>query len=152
MKPRAFLKKLHHDKIVEAIREAEKKTSGEIRVFISRKPAKDPVATAQSHFLAMGMDKTREHNAILIFVAPRAHTFAVIGDLGVHARCGNDFWKELADEMSGQLADEMSGHFRNSDFTMGIIHGVHKAGELLARHFPRKPGDKNELPDEVESD
>ena len=92
----------------------------------------------------MGMEKTRERNGVLIFVAPRAHKFAVIGDAGVHARCGDEFWT--------QLAHEMSGHFRRSEFTTGIVHGVQKAGELLAQHFPRKPGDTNQLPDEVESD
>ena len=88
MNAKDFLKKLHHERIVEAIREAEKKTSGEIRVFISRKPTEDPVSTAQAHFVQMGMDKTRDRNGVLTFVAPRAHKFAVIGDAAVHARCG----------------------------------------------------------------
>jgi uncharacterized membrane protein len=144
MNAKDFLKKLHHERIVEAIREAEKKTSGEIRVFISRKPTEDPVSTAQAHFVQMGMDKTRDRNGVLIFVAPRAHKFAVIGDAAVHARCGENFWTELA--------KEMSGHFKKSEFTSGIVHGVRKAGELLAEHFPRRPDDTNELPDEVESD
>lgn len=144
MKAREFLNQLRHDEIVSAIREAEKKTSGEIRVFISRKEFDDPVPAAQAHFIQMGMEKTRERNGVLIFVAPRAHKFAVIGDAGVHARCGDEFWT--------QLAHEMSGHFRRSEFTTGIVHGVQKAGELLAQHFPRKPGDTNQLPDEVESD
>jgi uncharacterized membrane protein len=144
MKAREFLSQLRHDEIVTAIREAEKKTSGEIRVFISRKQFDDPVPAAQAHFIQMGMEKTRERNGVLIFVAPRAHKFAVIGDAGVHARCGDEFWT--------QLAHEMSGHFRRSEFTSGIVHGVQKAGELLAKHFPRKPGDINQLSDEVESD
>lgn len=144
MKAREFLNQLRHQDIVEAIREAEKKTSGEIRVFITRKSIDEPVPAAQEHFTAMGMDKTRDHNGVLIFVAPRAHKFAVIGDAAVHARCGDDFWR--------QLAHEMSGHFRKSEFTTGIVHGVRKAGELLAQHFPRRPGDANQLPDEVESD
>ena len=144
MKAREFLNQLRHEEIVQAIQEAEKKTSGEIRVFITRKSMDDPVAAAQAHFTALGMNKTREHNAVLIFVAPRAHRFAVIGDTAVHVKCGDDFWR--------QLAHEMSGHFRKSEFTSGIVHGVRKAGELLAQHFPRRPGDGNQLPDEVESD
>src|SRR5215469_5455342 len=109
MKAREFVNQLRHDQIVTAIRDAEKKTSGEIRVFISRKHVKDPVRAAQHHFVQMGMEKTRERNGVLIFVAPRAHQFAVIGDSAVHARCGEDFWT--------QLASEMSTHFRKSDFT-----------------------------------
>ena len=144
MKAREFLNQLRHDEIVSAIRDAEKKTSGEIRVFISRKLVDDPVPAAQAHFVEMGMEKTREHNGVLIFVAPRAHKFAVIGDSGVHEKCRDDFWT--------QLAHEMSGHFRRSEFTSGLVHGIQKAGELLTRHFPRKSGDTNQLPDEVESD
>jgi uncharacterized membrane protein len=144
MKPRTFLNQLRHEEIVAAIKEAEQKTSGEIRVFISRKSIEDPLAAAQSHFISMNMDKTRERNAVLIFVAPHSHKFAVVGDVAIHARCGEGFWKELA--------AEMSNHFHDSHFTRGIIHGVRKAGELLARDFPRRPDDENELPDEVEHD
>ena len=144
MKARHFLNKLQHDKIVTAIREAEKRTSGEIRVFVSRHETEDPVADAQSHFIQLEMDKTREHNGVLIFVAPRSHQFAVIGDEAVHARCGHEFWRALA--------AEMCGHFKNSDFTQGIVLAIHKAGEILAAHFPRRPDDQNELPDDVAHD
>ena len=141
MKGRDFLSRLSHDQIIGAIREAESKTSGEIRVFISRKEVEDAVAAAQTQFVELGMEKTRERNGVLIFVAPRVHKFAVVGDAGVHTRCGPDFWQKLT--------AEMSGHFKSSDFTRGIIHGVKKAGQLLAKHFPHRPDDQNELSDEV---
>ena len=144
MKPREFVDQLQRNEIVAAIREAEQKTSGEIRVFISRKPVPDALMEAQTHFQEMGMDRTRDRNGVLIFVAPHSHKFAVIGDTAVHAKCGEGFWQELT--------LEMSHYFRGSDFTSGIIHGVRKAGELLAQHFPRRPDDKNELPDEVGHD
>ena len=141
MKSREFLKRLHHDEVVSAIREAEKKTSGEIRVFITSKAVDEPLEIAKRHFVDVGMEKTRERNAVLIFVAPLTQKFAVVGDTAVHARCGEEFW--------GELAAEMRGHFRQSDFTQGLVHGVKKAGDLLAKHFPRKPDDKNELPDTI---
>jgi uncharacterized membrane protein len=144
MKPHHFVEKLRDKELVEAIRKAERKTSGEIRVFISRKPVEAPVSVAQAHFLEMGMDKTRERNAVLIFVAPRTHKFAVIGDKAVHERCGDAFWLTLA--------GEMTGHFKNSQFTEGLLHAISKAGELLAQHFPRRPDDTNELPDAIERD
>ncbi len=144
MKVRRFLQRLHHRDIVAAIREAEKKTSGEIRVFISRQPVEAPVTVAQAHFVRMGMDKTRDRNGVLIFVAPRSHKFAVIGDIGVHARCGDAFWQRLAGEMTDQ--------FRDSHFNRGLLHAIKTAGDLLAEHFPRRPDDQNELPDEVETD
>jgi len=131
MQPRVFSKHLDHDGIVTAIREAELKTTGQIRVRISPKHIEDPVAAAQSEFLRLGLQKSPERNAVLIFVAPRAHKFAVFGDAAVHAQCGEAFWRELA--------GAMEGCFRRSEFTSGIIHGVQKAGELLAQHFPRPP-------------
>ena len=144
MKAKEFLNQLEHDKIVAAIQKAEQKTSGEIRVFISRHEPDDPIAAAQSQFAHLGMHKTKEKNGVLIFVAPVARKFAIIGDSGVHSRCGDSFWRDIA--------AEMTGHFKKGEFTSGILHGVEKAGELLARHFPRRPGDKNELPDDIAHD
>ncbi len=144
MKHRDFLKQLQHDDIVAAIQSAEQKTSGEIRVFISRKNLDDAVATAQTQFDRLGMTKTKHRNGVLIFVAPRARQFAVIGDVAVHQKCGDVFWQALA--------TEMTGHFKNGEFTAGIIHGIAKAGELLAAHFPPQAGAGNELPDQVEHD
>lgn len=128
--PRDFAKHLDHDGIVAAIHDAEHKTTGEIRVNISPKHVDDAVAAAQSEFLRLGMNRSPERNGVLIFVAPRAHKFAVVGDEAVHAKCGDEFWRKLA--------DAMSGYFKKSEFTPGIIHGVQKAGELLAEHFPRQ--------------
>ena len=131
MHPKHFSKHVRHDEIIAAIRAAEQKTSGEIRISISPKHIDDPVTAAQIEFMRLGMNESRERNGVLIFVAPRAHKFAVIGDEAVHAKCGDEFWQKLV--------DAMSGYFRKSEFTPGIIHGVQKAGDLLAEHFPRRP-------------
>lgn len=144
MKPRAFLNQLDNEKIVAAIRQAEQQTSGEIRVFISRKRVDDPVAAAQAEFERLGMTKTQQRNGVLIFVAPRAHKFAVIGDVAVHQHCGETFWQAVA----SALADD----FKKSDFTSGIVCAIQKIGELFAGHFPHQPDDENELPDQVEHD
>jgi len=129
MHPRNFDRHLEHDKIVVALRDAEHKTTGEIRVSISHKHVDDPVAAAQSEFLRLGLNKSAGRNSVMIFVAPRSHKFAVIGDEAVHAKCGDAFWQKLA--------EAMTGYFRKSEFSAGIIHGVEKAGELLAAHFPK---------------
>src|SRR5213078_794776 len=97
MRTREFLTKLEHDRIVQAIREAEMKTSGEIRAFIQRGKLKsDPLVAAQRKFHRLDMHKTRERNAVLIFVAPRVHKFAVIGDKAIHEKCGDQFWQRVA--------------------------------------------------------
>jgi uncharacterized membrane protein len=141
MKHRHFIAKLDRQLIESAIRAAELKTSGEIRVIIHRKPVADAVAAAQGEFLRRGMQKTRDRNAVLIFVAPTSQNFAVIGDEGVHRQCGDTFWPELA--------ARMTEHFKAGRFTDGLVQGIGRAGELLARHFPRRPDDRNELPDAV---
>ena len=144
MNANEFLNQLRHDDIVAAIREAEQMTSGEIRVFVSHRRTDEPIAAAQESFTRLGMNNTRERNGVLIFVAPRTRKFAVIGDAGIHKKCGNGFWQAVA--------EELSSHFKKAEFTEGVIYGVRKAGELLAQHFPRRPDDKNELPDRVAHD
>lgn len=144
MNAREFLDQLRHEEIVAAIRAAELRTSGELRVFISRREVADAVAAAQAEFIRLGMAKTAERNGVLIFVAPRSRSFAVIGDQAVHEKCGKTFWQELA--------KVMTEHFQRGDFTRGILEGLQRAGDLLAQHFPCRSDDKNELSDEVEHD
>ena len=140
-----FIQQLREDEIVAAIRAAEQKTSGELRVFISRQEdVPDPVAAAQQEFDRLGMTQTRERNGVLIYLAPGPRKFAVIGDTGIHARCGKSFWQELADSMRAR--------FHTGEFTSGIVEGINRAGELLAIHFPRTPDDRDELPNQVERD
>lgn len=142
MRTKEFLSKLEHDQIVQAIRDAEAKTSGEIRVFVQRgKLNADPLVAAQKKFHRLNMHKTQERNAILIFVAPRSHKFAVVGDRAVHEKCGAEFWE--------RIVREMQRRFQSENFSGGLIEAVREVGSLLAAHFPRKPADTNELPDEI---
>jgi uncharacterized membrane protein len=124
-----FIKQLPHDTLVAAIRDAEKNTTGQIRVLISHTSVAHPVAAAQKEFARLNMAESPERNGVLIFVNPRSRKFAVIGDAGVHAKCGDVFWQELA--------QAMTDYFRRSEFAEGLAHGIRKAGELLAEHFPR---------------
>lgn len=145
MRTKEFLSKLEHDRIVQAIREAESKTSGEIRVFVQRGQFKiDPLAAAQKKFHRLGMHKTEQRNAVLIFVAPRAHQFAVVGDQAIHEKCGDDYWQ--------RVVDLMRDNFRGERFTDAIVDAVRDIGEVLSRHFPAEPSDRNELPDQVIED
>jgi|SRR5215470_3861505 len=142
MRTKEFLSKLEHDRIVKAIRDAESKTSGEIRVFIQRGELDvDPVAAAQKRFYRLGMQKTAERNAVLIFVAPRAHKFAILGDKAIHQRCGEDLWQ--------RLVNQMREHFRKQNFTDAIVDAIHEIGDTLAAHFPRRSTSTGGLPDEV---
>jgi uncharacterized membrane protein len=144
MKAKTFLDQLQHKDIEAAIRHAEQKTTGEIRVFVSRHEPAEIIASAQKEFDHLGMHKTADKNGVLIYVAPAARKFAIIGDAGVHQRCGDSFWQAVA--------GEMTEHFKKTRFTEGIIHGLQKAGQLLAEHFPAKGDHPNQLPDDVAHD
>ena len=142
MRTREFLSKLEHDRIVQAIRKAESKTSGEIRVFIQRGKLKsDPLVAAQEKFHQVRMHKTRERNAVLIFVAPRAHKFAVVGDKLIHEKCGEEFWQ--------RIVEGMRRHFQNEKFSHALVEAITEIGKVLAAHFPKTSTPSNELRDEI---
>jgi uncharacterized membrane protein len=144
MNPHAFLRQLHPGTIRSAIAKAERFTSGEIRVFISRHECDDPVAAAQKQFDALGMAKTRLRNGVLLFVAPASQKFAIVGDRGVHEKCGPDFWETLR--------SEMTAHFKQRHYLQAILHGIARAGEVLALHFPPDAHQPRQLPDDVAHD
>jgi uncharacterized membrane protein len=130
MRTKEFLSKLEHDAIVKAIRDAESKTTGEIRVFIQRGELKDdPVIAAQRRFRRLGLYKNAQHNDVLIFVAPRAHKFAIVGDGAIHQKCGDELWQ--------RLVERMREHFRNEKFTHALIEAIHEIADALAAHFPK---------------
>jgi len=142
MRTREFLSKLEDDLIIQVFGEVESKTSGEIRILIQRGKLKgDPLVAAQRRFQRLGMHKTRERNAVLIFVAPRVHKFAVVGDQAIHEKCGDELWQ--------RVVERMRAHFQNEKFSDALIEAVKEIGSVLARHFPKTVRDTNELPDDV---
>ena len=141
MKPRHLIDQIDRHRVETAIHDAELKTSGEIRVVLHEQAAPDALDAARAEFVRLGMEKTNHRNAVLFFVAPVSQTFAVVGDEGVHRKCGETFWQELA--------RAMTEHFKRGDFTTGLVDGIERAGLLLAKEFPRRPDDRNELPDGV---
>ena len=145
MKVTHFLSTLDHDRIVAGIKEAESRSRAEIRVHVSSRKVEDAQKAAAERFEKLGMTATAERNGVLIYVAPASQRFAVIGDTGIHQRCGQPFWEEVAAAMQED--------FRQGHFTDGIVKGVSRAGQALAEHFPRTDrADVNELSDEVSED
>jgi uncharacterized membrane protein len=142
MRTREFLSNLEHDRIIHAIREAESKTSGEIRVLIQRGNLKsDPLIAAQRKFHRLGMHRTRERNAVLIFVAPRVHKFAVVGDEAIHKKRGDEFWQ--------RITERIRTDFQTEKFSDALVEAINEIGTALARDFPKTREDRNELPDDV---
>ncbi len=129
--------------IVNAIKEAEQNTSGEIRVFIeSRCRFLDPLDRAAEIFWSLKMDHTEEHNGVLIYVAMKDHQYAVLGDKGIHEKLGAEFWQKEV-----QLMGE---HFRQNHYADALVQVIGDVGKALSYHFPfDRKVDKNELPDEI---
>jgi uncharacterized membrane protein len=144
MKTRHFFSALDSGRVVAAIGRAEKGTSGEIRVHVTRREPENLEASARERFARLGMTKTAERKGVLFYIAPRVQKFQILGDTGVHEKCGDAFWKETAAEMENR--------FRKGEFTEGVIAGIEKIGEVLKAHFPHGRKDRNELPDEVTED
>jgi uncharacterized membrane protein len=141
MNPKEFLDKLDDSRIIAAIATAEQNSSGELRVYVSHKKRHNALEAAQARFQALGMHKTRDRNAVLIYIVPHTHQFAIWGDIAVNEKCGESFWKEVAANMTRLLKQGL--------LTEAIEQSVKEIGAILARHFPRRPDDSNELPDAV---
>ncbi|WP_213522050.1 TPM domain-containing protein [Nonlabens sp.] len=135
-----FLTASQEQAIIEAIRQAEMRTSGEIRVHLESQ-CQEPIKRAQELFHLLKMDNTKEENGILFYVSVDDKKFALIGDRGIHARVGDDFWSAVRDEVLSR--------FRESEFQNGLIAGIELVGEKLAAYFPWDTDNTNELSNEI---
>jgi len=144
-----FLTPEEETDIVEAIRTAEKNTSGEIRVHLesnsisSVKPFKqiDAIDRAAEVFDLLHMDNTKDRNGVLIYVAVNERTLVIMGDKGINDIVGNDFWESTK--------DIIISHFNNGNMKQGLVEGILTAGEQLKKHFQYNKDDTNELPDDI---
>ena len=139
-KPR-FFSRSEEKLIVDAIRNAELNTSGEIRVHFSKKIVNDVMMDARLAFEKLKMHETERRNGVLIYIVPQDKQFAIIGDEGFHKIAGDDFWKSVK--------DKMQYFFMEGRFAEGMTEGIKEVGIILKQHFPREANDKNELKDEI---
>ena len=141
MDARKFFTTEQQHEIVEAIRQAEANTSGEIRVQIENHCRGDIMDRSAMVFNILKMNETAERNGVLIYLAIKDKKFSIIGDEGINKMVEHDFWNDVK--------DMMAGHFRSGNFTEGIIQGVLRVGEKLKTFFPHKSDDINELSDDI---
>ncbi|PIS29013.1 MAG: hypothetical protein COT43_05000 [Candidatus Marinimicrobia bacterium CG08_land_8_20_14_0_20_45_22] len=132
--------------IAKACSEAEKNTSGEIRVSVfsktpSRLKDKSVMEIALDEFYRLGMDKTRDRTGILLLILLDERKFQILGDAGIHEKVGQSIWDDTAKSLSLD--------FKNHNYRTGVVNVVMKMGAILSEHFPRKSDDVNELTDEV---
>ncbi len=127
--------------VIAAIQEAEKNTSGEIRVHIEPTTDKEAYERAQEVFFQLEMDKTAQQNGVLFYVAYESHLFAILGDKGIDAVVPDDFWQEEV--------DLVIRHFKEEQYAEGLSKAILEAGKKLKAYFPYQDDDINELSDEI---
>ena len=141
-KPQSYFTEPEQARIVEAIKNAEMRTSGEVRIYIENKCRfMNPVHRAQEVFYNLGMQETAAKNGVLVYVAIKDRQLAVFGDAGIHEKVGSDFWNKEVRQMINE--------FKEHHFADGIVHVVTDIGAALTTHFPYDKEDKNELPDNI---
>ena len=141
MKASDFFSKEQQAAIIGAIEKAEQNTSGEIRIHIENRCPINILDRTVQVFEKLKMHKTQLRNGVLIYLAIEDKKFAIIGDAGIHAKVGDDFWNHVK--------EEMLEHFRHGRIVEGIEHAVMQAGIKLKVFFPKQQQDVNELPDDI---
>ena len=136
-----FLTPKEEQEVISAIQQAEEMTSGEIRVHLETELNKDPHERALEVFHLLQMDKTKEHNGVLFYVAVKSKNFVIYGDTGINKLVDNHFWESTK--------DLVINYFKKGEFKNGLVSGILEAGKQLQKHFPIKEDDQNELSNEL---
>ena len=136
-----FLSAEEERQIIEAIRQAEGHTSGEIRVHLEPHSKIDAFDRAAEVFDFLHMNNTRLANGVLIYVAVEDRTLVIMGDSGINEVVPADFWESTK--------DIIISHFKEGDIKQGLVDGILMAGQQLKKHFPKKGDNSNELPDSI---
>jgi uncharacterized membrane protein len=136
-----FLTKAEEAEVVEAIRLAEKNTSGEIRVHLEKKTPIAPIERAVEVFHELKMNETQLRNGVIIYVAVKSKQFAIYGDQGINEKVTDNFWN--------CTKDIMVAHFKNGKNKQALVDGIFNTGEQLKKHFPYQSDDSDELSNEI---
>jgi len=128
--------------IVEAIKQAENNTSGEIKVHIEEKcSTSDAMERAQEIFKYLLLHQTAQRNGVLFYLAYEDQKFAIFGDKGINEKVGQGFWDSTK--------DLLRENFKKGDFENGLVSAITEAGNQLKHYFPYQSDDKNEISDEI---
>jgi uncharacterized membrane protein len=139
--PKDFLTEEEARQVTEAVAEAERRTSAELKLVIARHCWASLEEKAAAIFRKQGLDRTAQRNGVLILLVTTNREFLIHGDQGIHEKVGQDFWEEVRDAMAER--------FRAGEIGDGLAEGIRRIGEALAGHFPWTEDDENELSDEV---
>jgi len=136
-----FFNKEEKEQIIQAIKDAEHQTSGEIRLHMESHCKGDALERAVQMFEKLKMHETQLHNGTLIYLAVKDRKFAIFGDEGINEIVPDNFWEDVKEAMRGA--------FQKDNFLEGLTRGIHLVGEKLKENFPYQDDDINELPDDI---
>ncbi|MBM3922092.1 MAG: TPM domain-containing protein [Sphingomonadales bacterium] len=138
-----LLNEAQQSQLLQAIRLAEQRTSGEIRIFLEKRCRYvDAADRAAEIFFEQGMQQTAQRNAVLIYLATQDHQLAIWADQGIYEKLGAPYW--------GHKVQEMAGLFKKEDYLQGLVNCIEAIGDALHQHFPYdRNQDRNELSDEI---
>lgn len=141
-KKKELLTEAEKQQLVQAIRDSERLTSGEIRLYVeSHCKYVNPMERAKEMFLKLGMGNTKRRNGVILYIALKDRQFAILGDKGIHEKVGSAFWVKEA--------ELLVSYFTRNEIVAGIDVCIREIGESLCRYFPFEGGDENELPDDI---
>jgi uncharacterized membrane protein len=136
-----FFSEVDKKRIVSDIQEDEKNTSGEIRLHVENNCSTSPMVRAIKLFSKLKMNKTKQHNGVLFYLAVKDRVFTILGDKGINDVVPIYFWDNIKDNIEAK--------FKEGKFVDGLVEGILKAGEQLKTHFPYQSDDVNELSDDI---
>lgn len=137
----SFLSKEDQQEVIQAITDAEKNTSGEIKVHVETKSEKPPLERAKEVFLSLNIYQTKDKNGVLIYICLSSKSLAIIGDEGINNVVEADFWE--------CTKDLILSHFKKQEYKEGLVNGILRAGERLKTYFPYQSDDTNEISNEI---
>ena len=133
MHPKEFHNQIEKPRLISALADAERKTTGRIYVYVSHRPITDALAAARRRFASLGLSRLHEDRAtVLIYLAPKTHKFAFVGDTAIHERCGEVYWQQVADALSRDL--------KTGDLTAALLNAIGSLKGTLEEHFPVSAG------------
>ncbi len=141
MSPAKYFTGEQKEAMVAAIREAEKNTSGEIRIHFENHTRKEVLDRAAQVFSELKMHKTALRNGVLIYIALEDRKLAILGDAGINAKVPADYWDNIKNQL---IAD-----FKQGNICEGVCKAVQTIGQQLKEFFPYQSDDINELPDDL---
>ncbi|MES2797564.1 MAG: TPM domain-containing protein [Bacteroidota bacterium] len=137
-----FFTEEEQKRIISAIKEAEKNTSGEIKVHITNSSQNENVVKQAAHvFDQLGLHKTKQRNGVLIYIATDDRQFAIWADDGINKAVPEDFWESTV--------ALMRDHMKAGQYAEALIKGIQLIGVKLKMYFPFEKNDLNELSDDI---